>query len=81
MQALPGQLGFVLEDDAPVVACDVEVFNSEKLPGAESLVFWRGFSLDHGEQAAVASFSATRFGREPDPGQAVGRRFSAAWLL
>ena len=65
MQALPGQLGFVLEDDTPVVARDVEVFNSEKLPGAESLVFWRGFSLDHGEQAAVASFRQ-RFGREPD---------------
>ncbi len=70
-----GQLGFDLDaalpagDDLPPAAC-----------AGQQLTWW-GFSVDHGEQAAISDFRR-RFGVDPAgtaAGAGVPARGSAAW--
>jgi hypothetical protein len=67
MEPLPGQLGFDLDDLAPVadLAPGDCASNQETQPAALAGGYWRGFTADHPLADAVARFRQ-RFGRDPE---------------
>jgi hypothetical protein len=64
MEPLPGQLGFDLDDLAPVDDLPASVC-AQTLPATLSGGYYRGFTADHPVADAVARFRQC-FGRDPE---------------